>query len=455
MNNSNKLLEKYNVPVPRYTSYPTVPYWQDNIDTNRWQETFSTAFTRFAPGNGIALYMHLPFCESLCTYCGCNKKITGNHSVEDAYINAIHNEWKSYTTLMDHKPIIRELHLGGGTPTFFAPANLIRLLKPILNDVIIHPHAEFGFEGHPNNTTEAHLQSLYDLGFRRVSYGVQDNDPEVQRIINRIQPLENVVRAINTARSIGYKSVNFDLIYGLPGQTTASITKTINETIALRPDRIAFYSYAHVPWTSRGQRLFDESDLPAAHQKQEMYLTARELFLQNGYKDIGMDHFALHTDDLYIARSNGSLHRNFMGYTTHNTEILLGLGVSAISTVPGAFIQNDKSLHNYYAAINEGASAAVKGIFTTDEDIRFGHYIMDIICNGTTEFSAIDSTTISTYSMPALKDFAADGLLHINGLKVTVTDTGRNYVRNICSALDLYLARKRVDERKRVFSNAI
>jgi oxygen-independent coproporphyrinogen III oxidase len=453
--NSNKLLEKYNVPVPRYTSYPTVPYWQDNIDTDRWKEIFGTAFTRFAPGSGIALYMHLPFCESLCTYCGCNKKITGNHSVEDAYINAIHNEWKLYTALMEHKPIIRELHLGGGTPTFFSPENLVRLLQPILEDAVIHPNAEFGFEGHPNNTTEAHLQTLYDLGFRRVSYGVQDNDPEVQRIINRIQPLENVVRAINTARSIGYKSVNFDLIYGLPGQTTASITNTINETIALRPDRIAFYSYAHVPWTSRGQRLFDETDLPSAQQKQEMYLTARELFLQNDYKDIGMDHFALVTDDLYIALSEGRLHRNFMGYTTHNTEILLGLGVSAISTVPGAFIQNDKSLHNYYAAINEGKSAAVKGIFTSEEDIRFGHYIMDIICNGTTEFSEIDNNTINTYSMPALKDFAADGLIHINNQTLTVTDTGRNYVRNICSALDLYLARKRVDERKRVFSNAV
>ena len=253
-----RLLEKYNVPVPRYTSYPTVPSWQDNIDVPRWKETFRMDYNA---GNGICLYIHLPFCESLCTYCGCNKKITTNHGVEDEYIDAVLKEWQLYTELMAEKPVIRELHLGGGTPTFFSPANLEKLLSGILTGSIIPEDREFSFEGHPNNTTAEHLQTLYDLGFRRVSFGIQDLDPEVQRVINRIQPFEQVKYVTEKAREIGYKSVNYDLIYGLPFQTEKTIINTILQTISLKPDRIAFYSYAHVPWTSRGQRLFDENDL--------------------------------------------------------------------------------------------------------------------------------------------------------------------------------------------------
>jgi oxygen-independent coproporphyrinogen-3 oxidase len=347
----SQLVSKYNVAVPRYTSYPTVPFWKEGIDVNQWRSVFVQQF-QLHKNEGISLYIHLPFCESLCTYCGCNKKITTNHSVEEEYMQTILKEWRMYIALLNEPPLIRELHLGGGTPTFFSPQNLERLLNGIFANAQVHPEHEFSFEGHPNNTTCEHLQTLYSLGFRRVSFGVQDNDPEVQRIINRIQPVENVKKVTEAARSIGYKSVNFDLIYGLPLQNLQRLEKTILQSIEMKPDRIAFYSYAHVPWASRGQRLFDETDLPSTEEKMALYQLGKQLFADHGYEDIGMDHFALPTDDLFAARNNGTLHRNFMGYTTQNTSLLLGLGVSSISDVGVAFAQNDKTLHDYSEAIN-------------------------------------------------------------------------------------------------------
>ena len=245
------LVKKYNQPVPRYTSYPTVPYWHDEIDVQDWQQNVQQQFSIHNDTKGISIYIHLPFCESLCTYCGCNKKITTNHKVEEEYLAAVIKEWQLYKALMHEKPVICEIHLGGGTPTFFSSQNLARLLNAILKDVVIHPMHEFSIEGHPNNTTREQLETLHGLGFRRISYGVQDNSPDVQRVINRIQPLENVERATKLAREIGFTSVNFDLIYGLPKQTLQNMEETILQTIELRPDRIAFYSYAHVPWTSK------------------------------------------------------------------------------------------------------------------------------------------------------------------------------------------------------------
>lgn len=450
-----KLLDKYNVPVPRYTSYPTVPFWKEGIDVNNWKNVFSRDFDEANKGAGISLYIHLPFCESLCTYCGCNKKITTNHGVEEDYIAAIHREWKSYRELMDAKPVIRELHLGGGTPTFFTPANLQRLLSPILSDAIIPHDHDFSFEGHPNNTTTHHLQALYDLGFRRVSYGVQDNNSAIQRLINRLQPFENVQRATETARNMGYRSVNFDLIYGLPQQTVESIQQTIQETTSLLPDRIAFYSYAHVPWTSRGQRLFDETDLPSAQEKMAMYLASRTLFLQKGYRDVGMDHFSLPTDDLYSAQQRGALHRNFMGYTTQQTRVLLGLGVSAISSTPGAFAQNEKALHTYYASVAEGQLPIAKGIFVTNEDQRFAAYIREIICNGKTTIHTQDAALAAELVAPRLTPLQDDGLIDIQGNTIIVTPPGRNFLRNICSAFDLHLIRSKIESGRKVFSNAV
>ena len=449
------LLQKYNVQVPRYTSYPTVPAWNEHIEVKDWEGAFRKEFEASNQQKGISLYIHLPFCESLCTYCGCNKRITTNHGEEIDYIGAILAEWAIYCGLMKETPVIRELHLGGGTPTFFSPENLEKLLTSIYKTAIIHPEHEFSFEGHPNNTTRAHLQKLYDLGFRRVSYGVQDNDPEVQRIINRIQPFANVEQATRTAREIGYLSVNYDLIYGLPRQTIAGMIHTIEQVISQRPDRVAFYSYAHVPWTSRGQRLFNDNDLPGAGEKLELYRTGKELFIENGYVDIGMDHFALPTDDLYVASTEGRLHRNFMGYTTQATNILVGLGVSSISSTGSAFAQNAKTLNNYYQHIKSNTLAVEKGFFLSEEDVRFGKYILDIICRGTTTFQSQDLETIKTYCMSELRKLETDELILVGNCSVKVTPLGKNFIRNICCAFDLYIQKNKAVDEKKIFSRAI
>ena len=447
------LVRKYNQPLPRYTSYPTVPFWNDHFDVTEWTSRFKAKFDEVNHQNGISIYIHLPFCESLCTYCGCNKKITTNHKVEDEYLLAIEKEWDLYRKLMNQTPVIREIHLGGGTPTFFSPRNLERLLNLILKRSIIHPQREFSIEAHPNNTTLAHLKTLYRLGFRRISYGVQDNDPQVQRIINRIQPFENVKAAITNAREVGFTSVNFDLIYGLPLQTLQSIERTINDVIQLKPDRIAFYSYAHVPWTSKAQRLFDESHLPSAEDKLKLYMKGKELFLENAYADIGMDHFALPSDDLFIAWMQGQLHRSFMGYTTQRSGLLLGLGVSSISDIGNTFAQNAKTLHDYYESINTGNFAIRKGYILSDLDMAFRKYILDIACRGEAHFRNEDMQVLEKYTFPKLRELENDGLVTWSKSGVYLTNQGHYFIRNICSAFDLYLGK--VASQQQVFSKAV
>jgi len=457
------LLNKYNVPVPRYTSYPTVPFWNEQIDALQWQSGFQQQFQHENHSRGIRIYIHLPFCESLCTYCGCNKKITTNHAVEEEYLQAIFLEWNNYRELMTETPVIREMHLGGGTPTFFSPANLEKLVSTILKDAVIHPQYEFSVEGHPNNTTAEHLKTLHNIGFKRISFGVQDNDPEVQRIINRIQPFENVQRVTDLARTTGFTAVNFDHIYGLPRQTNTTIQQSILQSLQLRPDRVAFYSYAHVPWTSRGQRLFDENDLPDSALKMELYQTGRQLFLDHGYTDIGMDHFALPGDALYNAWQNGTLHRNFMGYTTQHSGLLLGLGVSAISDIGIAFAQNHKILHDYYKSVqvrsletSQPFSLPVtKGYFLTEEDEAFRKYIMNVICHGATEFQSEHLPLLQQYTFPELTLLENDQLINWNETGLQVTTLGRHFLRNICKAFDLHLLRREQTTEKPLFSKAI
>jgi len=449
------LTEKYNRQVARYTSYPTVPYWYDLDGTAIWEQRFMANFKQHNSKAGISLYLHLPFCESLCTYCACNKRITTNHTVEDDYIKAILKEWQLYCNLMDEKPVIRELHLGGGTPTFFSPENLEKLLTEIFKVSVIHPEKEFSIEGHPNNTTREHLETLFRLGFNRVSYGVQDNDPIVQKAINRIQPLENVRRATEMAREVGFKSVNFDLIYGLPFQTLEGEEKTIKEVIALQPDRIAFYSYAHVPWKQKAQRLFDETNLPPAHTKLQLYLLGKQLLLDAGYTDIGMDHFARPDDDLYIQWAQNKLHRNFMGYTTTHTKMLVGLGVSAISDTGDAFAQNHKELENYYRSIEQGVLPVTKGYYLNETDVVFKQYILDIICKGHTELQALNMEFFDEYTIPRLKELEEDGLLVLENNTVNVTETGRQFVRNICQAFDMVAYAEANNQTKKSFSYAV
>ncbi len=453
-NENPGLVAKYNLPVPRYTSYPTVPVWKDAIDTDQWKKTLAVQFRLHNQEEGISLYIHLPFCESLCTYCGCNKKITTHHGVEPEYLEMLEKEFDMYLALFPEKPVLRELHLGGGTPTFFSPQHLEKLIVMIKDRCMIHSEHEFSIEGHPNNTSEEHIRTLYRLGFRRISFGVQDNDPEVQRIINRIQPLENVRRVTEQARAAGFESVNYDLIYGLPKQTIRSIEKTFTEILELKPDRIAFYSYAHVPWTSRGQRLFDENDLPGAAEKLSLYMKGKEMLTAAGYVDIGMDHFALPGDALHTAWKNGSLHRNFMGYTTQHTSLLLGLGVSSISDTGNAFAQNKKALQDYYGCLKKNELPVFRGYFLSEEDLRFRRYILDISCKGRTRFKKEDQDILKQFTYPELVKLEADQLIRWDEQGIEITATGRNFIRNICSAFDLYLQRNR-DNHQPLFSKAI
>lgn len=433
------LIHKYNQPVPRYTSYPTIPHWSSNPDIDSWVADFIQSFENQNHISGISIYIHLPFCESLCTYCGCNKKITTNHTVEDEYIKILEKDWKQYRRLMNQTPIIREIHLGGGTPTFFSPKNLERIINFLRKDSIIHPHHEFSIEGHPNNTTKAHLNILNKIGFKRISFGVQDNDPVVQQIINRQQPWQNVESATCQARQSGFLSVNFDLIYGLPMQTLNGLEDTFEHVVSLKPDRIAFYSYAHVPWTSRAQRLFNKSHLPDAEQKIALYLKGKEILLQNGYTDIGMDHFAMPGDDLFIAWKQGNLHRNFMGYTTTKTSILIGLGVSAISETGNSYAQNAKTLHDYYERVNASVLPVQKTYRLSNVDAAIKKYILEIACKGETNFQPPTSRLLEEAVFPKLLELEKDGLIYWNTNGLKLSDQGRYFIRNICSAFDMYL----------------
>jgi len=443
------LIAKYNVPAPRYTSYPTVPFWNEQvIDSSTWMNITKRSFDESNVEKGISLYMHLPFCESLCTYCGCNTRITKNHKVEDGYIEAVLKEWNIYLAHWGEKPVIRELHLGGGTPTFFSPENLQILLNGIFKHAVIHPEHEFSFEGHPNNTTEAHLQVLYDCGFRRVSYGIQDLDLKVQIAIHRMQPFKNVKIATDQARAIGYTSVNFDLIYGLPFQTLESIGNTIDKVGELMPERIAFYSYAHVPWLKPGQRGYSEKDLPDNEDKRKLYELGREKLLALGYKDIGMDHFALPHDSLYLAAQQGNLHRNFMGYTVCNTDLLLGLGTSAISDAKYGYMQNAKVVEHYKEQVLTEKLAIFKSHDMSEEDLLIKKYILDLLCKG--QFS-MDDEIVSSLSREAIAqymDMEDEGLIVLKNKMLLVTEKGKAFIRNIAMVLD-----KRLRETKKTAEN--
>ncbi len=448
------LILKYNVPVPRYTSYPTVPLWENPSDlAAKWPRIVQSTFEETNKEKGISLYMHLPFCESLCTYCGCFQHITINHAVEKKYIDCLLKEWSGYLELFDEKPEIREIHLGGGTPTFFSPENLNRLVTTILDSSGNKFSREFSFEGHPNNTKRGHLQALYDLGFRRVSFGVQDFDEKIQHVINRIQPYENVERSIKDAREVGYKSVNFDLVYGLPFQTEEIVATTFQKVLDLRPERIAYYSYAHVPWKRPGQRRYTESDLPDNELKRRLYEIGKEMLQGNGYREIGMDHFALPQDDLFIAQQNGQLHRNFMGYTVTNTELLIGLGASSISDAKGAFAQNIKKVKEYENAVESGDSLLTNGHVLSKQDLVIRRLIKSLICNSYASFSGFSLAELPKENLQMLNQMEAEGLLDLNNEEITVTKLGKVFIRNICSAFDLRMAESKTEEPR--YSKAI
>ncbi len=439
------LVQKYNVPGPRYTSYPTVPYWDNTtFSLELWKQSLKKSFDESNQSEGISLYIHLPFCESLCTFCGCHKRVTKRHEVEQPYIQAVLKEWDLYCALLVEKPVIKEIHLGGGTPTFFSVDHIQQLVQGILDKSEIADAHEFSFEGHPNNTTKEHLQALYNLGFRRVSYGVQDYNENVQKAIHRIQPFENVERVTQWAREIGYESISHDLVFGLPFQNLEDVLNTIEQTNKLTPDRLAFYSYAHVPWIKgNGQRGFKDADVPKDDLKRQCYEEGKKKLLENGYHEIGMDHFALEKDGMYQSFQEGTLHRNFMGYTASKTQLMIGLGVSSIADSWYGFAQNEKVLEDYYARLENNEIPVFRGHVLSTEDLIIRKHILNMMCTFKTSWA--DSSLYFpevNEAISQLDEMHKDGLLEIHENGLSITEKGKPFVRNICMAFDLRMKRK-------------
>lgn len=438
-----QLIAKYDVPTPRFTSYPTVPAWDSPPSSNEWLKHLRSQLLsrdgQSSPQRNpqFACYVHLPFCETLCTFCGCNKVITKNHDVEGDYIKALQKEWSIYQGAIPEEASFAELHLGGGTPTFFSPKNLESLIRSLFAKFSPHADSSLSFEAHPNVTDSAHLEVLASFGFTRVSFGVQDFDKKVQEAINRRQSIERVEKVTQWARTFGYTSINYDLIYGLPFQTLASLENTLEEVGRLRPDRIAFYSYAHVPWLKPSQRRYTEQDLPQGSEKRALYEQGREFFEAAGYVEIGMDHFALPQDPLAQAFKNQSLHRNFMGYTTHTAKTLIGLGVSAIGDSWTAYAQNSKSLEEYYQKLSAGALPIVGGHVLTENDLRIKQHILNLICFFKTKFSVDDEKDgYKSQTLQRLAGLVEDNLVRLEDNHAVVTEVGKTFVRNICHAFD-------------------
>lgn len=447
------LLQKYDKPIPRYTSYPTVPYWEpETINVEKWKNSVAKTFEN--EKGEISLYIHLPYCENLCTFCACNKRITKNHSVEDRYIAAVLTEWKMYRGVMNAKPILREIHLGGGTPTFFSPGNLQKLIEGIAQDAVVTDDHEFSVEVHPNYTRKEHLIALSKVGFKRVSLGVQDFDPHVQYIINRIQSFEKTKEVVDWARDLGYDSINIDLVYGLPLQTVKHVEFTISKIKELMPDRIAFYSYAHVPWKSKGQRRYTEADLPKAEEKWTMYSRGRELLNEAGFAAIGMDHFALPNDKLWKSYHEGKMHRNFMGYTTTQNKLIVGLGASSISDSWNAFMQNEKEVEAYEERVERAELPLTVGHLLNEEDLLLRKNILELMCTGKTLLQPeLLHEQFYQSAVSQLKELEEDALIGLSGDEIRVTAKGGIFIRNISSALDARLWRKRNE--KPIFSKAI
>jgi oxygen-independent coproporphyrinogen-3 oxidase len=444
------LFKKYDVPAPRYTSYPTVPFWSEAPTTGQWLDELAKAFDNEA--TTWSLYFHLPFCESLCTFCACNTVITRDHRREENYIDLLSKEWSLY---LERVPKLRErallgVHLGGGTPTFFSAGNLERILKPILGAARVDPERfEASVEVHPGHTTREQLVTLKQLGFTRISLGVQDFDPVVQKIVNRHQPYEVTKSITDIARELGYMSVNYDLIYGLPLQSEDRFGETVEKTIELRPDRIALYSFALVPWIKPAQRSYSDEDIPRAGEKRALYEMARERLERAGYVEIGMDHFALPHDGMARAQREGTLHRNFQGYTETRTGVLLGLGVSAISDAPTCFHQNEKAFPVYERRVKQGEIPTLRGHLLSEEDRRLREQILTFM----TRFEVALDPDQGEDAQTFLASLINDGLVEVGGGKLRLTERGRPFLRNACMFFDYRLRRQQ--PQARIFSQAL
>jgi oxygen-independent coproporphyrinogen-3 oxidase len=437
------LAAKYDVAGPRYTSYPTVPYWEHTPGPEEWFEHVRGALTD-SSAHGAALYLHIPFCRSLCTFCGCNTRITRSHGFVAPYTRALLAELDLYRSRLGVQQIeFGELHLGGGTPTFMTPAELEELLAGLFARARPRPQASAAIEVDPRVTSAAQLQVLARYGFRRISLGVQDFDPRVQEVVNRVQSEQQVREVSEAARALGFDSINYDLIYGLPLQTGASVQATMDAVCRLRPDRVALYGYAHVPWIKPGQRRFTEMDLPRGEQRRALYELGRGRLERAGYRQIGLDHFALQSDGLWQALRAGTLHRNFMGYATAFTRPLIGLGVSAIGDAGDALVQNDKDLQRYQERVSRAELPVQRGHVLDQEDLILRRHILRLMTRLQTQWERPeDRTGYLQTAIERLEQPAADGLIELDAAHCRVTDLGRGFLPNICMAFDARLSRR-------------
>jgi oxygen-independent coproporphyrinogen-3 oxidase len=453
---SEALLEKYNRPGPRYTSYPTAPVWKDDFGPGDLEDSFAKAEALETP---LSLYMHLPFCESLCLFCACNVSIQKDKSVAIPYLAALKQEIEHVAGKVSRKRPVIQFHWGGGTPTYLTPAQMEDLFGHARERFSFAPDVEIGIEVDPRVTTRAHLESLRRLGFNRLSMGIQDFEPKVQETIRRVQPYEMTRDLIAAARELGFESLSVDLIYGLPYQTAATFAATIDQVLTLMPDRVAMFSYAHVPWLRKQQGAF-ATHLPEGREKFQIFRAGLERFLGAGYLYIGMDHFSLPGDELATAQQDRTLHRNFMGYTTKAGADLYGMGVSAISSVGAAYAQNRREVPAYQAAVAERGIATMRGYRLSADDLLRRAVIGRLLCHTVIpkreverEFSISFDEYFSS-EIARLAEPSADGLVTLDRNEIRVTPLGRIFIRNVAMVFDRYLEEQKMDK-KPLFSKTL
>lgn len=438
------LIVRYDGKGPRYTSYPTA----DRFTTGFGQADYRQILETEAPGTvlkPLSLYFHLPFCNTICYYCACNKVITKDRSQADNYIEHLVKEINLQADLLPHRPRVWQLHFGGGTPTFLSDAQFERLMQAIRHRFELQPGGEFSIEIDPRKVSTETVQLLARLGFNRMSVGVQDFNPAVQQAVNRIQSFEETRQVIEDARACGFRSVSIDLIYGLPRQTADSVSATIGQVLALRPDRLALYNYAHLPERFMPQRRIDPQELPSAQVKLDILAGSILQLTEAGYVFIGMDHFALPDDELAVAQRRGRLHRNFQGYSTHADCDLMAFGVSAISKVGPSYCQNVKTLEDYYAVIDSGQLAVERGLFMSRDDLLRRSIIQSLMCQFELSFQPVEISYLIDFrqyfseELADLARLAEDGLLSIEQDRIVVLPAGRLLVRTIAMVFDRYL----------------
>jgi oxygen-independent coproporphyrinogen III oxidase len=441
------LLRRLDVPVPRYTSYPTAPVWSDSIGPGEFRAALSRAAARTdAP---LSLYFHIPFCRERCSFCGCNVVIARSTATADRYLASLMREMDTVADLLGERRSVTQIHWGGGTPTFLEERQIETLWTAITRRFRVLPEAEVAVEIDPKVTSRSQLALLRSLGFNRLSMGVQDLDPRVQDAISRIQTPEETRDMLDTARALGFRGINFDLIYGLPRQTPLSWSTTISQVLEMGPDRAAVYAFAHVPDVRPNQKRLPVAELPRALDKLALFRIAWEAFTRAGYRPIGMDHFARESDELAEAQSRRVLTRNFQGYSVRAAGDVIAFGASGISDVGGLYAQNTHGLPRYESAVNGGALATERGVQLTADDLRRRQIITQLMCNFHVDLGASAQVEFAS-ELKRLRELAAEGLVAVNGNEVEVTPLGRIFVRNVASIFDAYLTNQ-----ARPFSRAV